>query len=829
MSSDNQRGFITILGNRSFVRLWVAQTIGLAAQNGIHFVQMVVIERLTGSSTHMGLMILAFSLPGVFFSAFAGVVVDRLPKKLILLIATILRVILIAAYVVALRLLDGWQVLVALYTVTFVISSIAQFFAPALWAKVPLVIGEDNLLAANALFNLTYAIAQAAGLIVLAPLAVKLIGIEMSFLAIAATYLIASVLIALLPGDKPSPRTDQQSISPVDSAWKELRDGWKFIVSQRGIYMPMAQLTLIATLVMVMAMLAPGFSARVLGMAAEDAVYVFAPAGAGMLVATVVLGRFSRFLKRETWINFGLIGTAAGFASLGLVSRSHVKFAIPLFEIYPDATISVTTSIMGIALFTGFFIATINTVAQTALQERSPAHIRGRVYSVQFMLSNLVGIPPLLGLGTMADHLGIPIVCFALALLVVIVWATSFVHAIRLRRSEEQAVFAEDIERDRIAGRNRVLIITSRNDRGVQAAAHALAKAFQRTSSPSHVTVRDGADLLAAIPRLLVQFYRPRVTRGSWLWRALYTPESTGRLIGPIRWLTRSTVRHTLRCDQPSAIVCLDPVFLHLVVHVNQEQASRAVMVAVVTDLIRLHPLWLCQQVDLCIVPSDAGMESAVSAGMPREIMRRIGIPVSERFGDYQPDKSLVRQRLGWPLDRPTILMMSGRGDHRNFVDMARAIARSRLAAQLVIVIGRDSRFFGRLERIDWETPTRILRFIDNLPDLMLGASLIVTKGGSSIVAEALAARLPIIFIRSRMQERATLSYAVSAGVGVIAESPDQLVTIIREWLRPGSRYLTELSDHARELAQPSAAQEIAREVSRLMNLPSGARDVISS
>ncbi|MBC7225207.1 MAG: MFS transporter, partial [Anaerolineae bacterium] len=157
---EGGRGFAAVLANRHFLRLWMAQALSQTAQNGIHFVQMVLIERLTGSSTHMGLMILAFSLPGVLFSAIAGVVVDRLPKKWILVGANLLRIFTVSSYLWFLAVLDGWWLLIAIYVVTFISSSIGQFFSPAEAASIPLLVGREGLLAANALFNLTLTIAQ---------------------------------------------------------------------------------------------------------------------------------------------------------------------------------------------------------------------------------------------------------------------------------------------------------------------------------------------------------------------------------------------------------------------------------------------------------------------------------------------------------------------------------------------------------------------------------------------------------------------------------------------------------------------------------------------
>ncbi|MCX7708080.1 MAG: hypothetical protein N2204_08745, partial [Anaerolineae bacterium] len=56
----------------------------------------------------------------------------------------------------------------------------------------------------------------------------------------------------------------------------------------------------------------------------------------------------------------------------------------------------------------GLCLSAVNILSQTTLQAESPAHIRGRVFAVQFMLNNLIGIPPMLGLGGMADSIGIP-------------------------------------------------------------------------------------------------------------------------------------------------------------------------------------------------------------------------------------------------------------------------------------------------------------------------------------------------------------------------------------------------------------------------------------
>ena len=98
----------------------------------------------------------------------------------------------------------------------------------------------------------------------------------------------------------------------------------------------MAQLVTVATLVMVMAMLAPGYAARVLGIQAENAVIVFAPAGIGMLIATGIVGRWGYRLRRIGGGVIGLVLTGLTFAAMGWVSLDYQRLLQPILHVYPQ-------------------------------------------------------------------------------------------------------------------------------------------------------------------------------------------------------------------------------------------------------------------------------------------------------------------------------------------------------------------------------------------------------------------------------------------------------------------------------------------------------------
>ncbi len=424
MTSTTKSGFGAVLSNRNFRALWLAQLLAQTAQHAIHFIQMVLVEQLTGSAMHIGFTILAFSLPGVLFSPIAGITVDRFSKKWILVGSNVIRVLFAASYIVILTTMHGAWELVAIYTVTFLTATLAQFFAPAEASTIPLLVGEDLLLPANSLFTLTMAISQVVGLIVLGPLAVGLLHVQGGFLLIGALYLGAALLVFGLPPDA-RPAAHASEMSALRRFWTEFRVGWQFVAGHHVIFSAVTQLVTVTTVVMIMAMLAPGYAARVLGMSAQNAAIVFAPAGLGMLISTGLVGRWGHVLRRINFGPVGLVLMGITFAAMGWIAIDYQRLMRPILQVYPQATFSLTSATMALSLVLGLTLSAVNILAQTTLQQRSPANIRGRVFSVQFMLNNLLGIPPMLALGTLADAIGIPRVMEIVGWSVVVLAAAS--------------------------------------------------------------------------------------------------------------------------------------------------------------------------------------------------------------------------------------------------------------------------------------------------------------------------------------------------------------------------------------------------------------------
>ncbi len=436
MEPLSPRGYSAVLHNRHFLALWMAQVFSNTALNASFFVQLILIENITQSSTQLAAVVLAFSLPAVLLSAMAGLVVDRVSKKYILVVSNALRIItgailaILAGFLLANRLNDA-VFLIVIYLLVFLTSAIGQFFAPAEGSTIPLLLRKEDLLAANSLFTLTFTGSQILGLVILAPLGVKLIGIMGSLWVATGMYVAATLLVGLLPLDQPARATNvvAESVSAMHAAWQEIREGWHFAVSRRTLVTALLQLALVSALTMMMAMLAPGYAVRVLGLNAEDATYVFWPAGVGMLLASIVVGRYGNHVPRQWLATAGMFAMGLALAGLAWAGGGSGPFDRPLFVGHPELVISTAASIMFFSLIAGMAMALINIPAQTVVQEESNDAVRGRVFAIQFTLSNALGIPPMLFVGTLADIYGIPRVTLFAAVVIIVLAIINYLYA----------------------------------------------------------------------------------------------------------------------------------------------------------------------------------------------------------------------------------------------------------------------------------------------------------------------------------------------------------------------------------------------------------------
>ena len=89
---DTRAGsFRSVLKNRSFLLLWLAQLLSQIAFNAGNYGIITIVTAVTHSTVLVGFAIVSFTLPAVPFSLLAGVYVDYLDKRLVLWVSNALR------------------------------------------------------------------------------------------------------------------------------------------------------------------------------------------------------------------------------------------------------------------------------------------------------------------------------------------------------------------------------------------------------------------------------------------------------------------------------------------------------------------------------------------------------------------------------------------------------------------------------------------------------------------------------------------------------------------------------------------------------------------
>ncbi len=353
---------------------------------------MVYCYKFTHTNIGVSLPSLAFGIPAILFALLFGVLVDRFRKKNILLFSDIARAVLII-FLPGILKLNGS--LVVIFLVSFLIFTIAQLFIPAEIAAIPMLVEKQELILANSLFMGSWMMASIIGFAIAVPIH-NVFGANAVSGLIMSLYLLAGLLIFFIK----LPEHVEPRIRTFQNLIRELRIGIRFVVKHRIAFYAMFQMGFGLSIIAVISVLIIGFAERNLGMQATDFGYLVALSGLGMGVGIALMSKLLKYFNKLQLI-FG------GFSIIGLM--------LICLGFNKDVGLAFV-----IIFVLGVGNAFINAPAQTIIQERTPANIRGRVFSVQNLITSLAfTLPPVLA-GFLADHFGYKKIFLALGIIALI-------------------------------------------------------------------------------------------------------------------------------------------------------------------------------------------------------------------------------------------------------------------------------------------------------------------------------------------------------------------------------------------------------------------------
>jgi MFS family permease len=413
---------LNVLRNRRFLALWIAQVVTQVGSNMVLFGLTVQVFALTGRSTSVSLLILSFLVPAVIFGAVAGVYVDRLDRRLILVVTNAARAVLFLVLVLVQNDLG------LIYLLTIAITTLTTFFGPAEAAMIPVIVSRRQLLASNSLYLFTLQASFFLGFALFGPLLVNLAGQSTLFIAVAGSYFIGAMLCWTLPSHNPrigGPNPTEaleEAGSAVKNTFGQLADGLRYIVANRTIFWPLTYLALTASLIGVLGVLGPGFATEVLGLSGRDFVVVVLPLGLGLVMGILALNVYGRLFSRRRGIEAGLIALGITLLALSIAQPLTTTFSL-------GPVISLLSVVIVVAFVTGIGYAFVAVPAQTQLQEELPAAVRGRVFGVLNTLVSIASFLPIVAVGPIADVVGTSVVVQGAAVITLLVAAGSIMRA----------------------------------------------------------------------------------------------------------------------------------------------------------------------------------------------------------------------------------------------------------------------------------------------------------------------------------------------------------------------------------------------------------------
>lgn len=368
-------------GFTTFSIIWSGQLASLLGTGLTRFALLLWLYEQTGQATSIALLGFFSFGASVLTSPFAGVLVDRLDRRWVLIWADT-GAGLMTLFLFALHTLDGLQVW-HLYLVSALTGAFEAFQIPAFTAATTMLVPKSQYARASGMRSLGTSIGEI-GAPLLAGSLLALIGLGGIMLIDIATFLIA--VSALLCVRIPRPAADTEPVHEARDTWSDVSRGFRYIYQRPGLVgllIIFGGINLFGTLTY-MALMPSMILARTgsdrIALASVQAAF-----GLGGLVGGLCISLWGGPKRRIHGI---LAGTAISFL-LG-----DLLFAIGR-----------GVSVWLLAAFVAAFFLPIMSASNRAIwQAKVPPALQGRVFAVQVMLQRTMMPVGYLTAGPLADH-----------------------------------------------------------------------------------------------------------------------------------------------------------------------------------------------------------------------------------------------------------------------------------------------------------------------------------------------------------------------------------------------------------------------------------------
>ena len=322
-----------------FMKLWTGQTISQLGDEVTQLaIPLVAALTLEVSPFEFGMLAVLQFLPFILLTIPAGVWVDRMRRKPILIGANLGRAALLTSIPVA--FLGGWLTIWQLYVVAFAIGCLEVFFDVAYQSYLPSVVERDRLVEGNAKLELSVSATSFLGPTIAGFLA-ELIRPAIAIFFDAASYIGSVLMLLLIRRPEAPPEAHDPATGPRPSMRQDAVEGLRYVLGHRYLRYIAActgTLNLFGNIGGAILLL---YIVQDLGLTPATIGIVLAVGNLGVLVAALVAERVGR------WIGIGptIVWTAL-FSSFSLLAVAIAPRDAPIPFLIAGGFIGTVTAVV---------------------------------------------------------------------------------------------------------------------------------------------------------------------------------------------------------------------------------------------------------------------------------------------------------------------------------------------------------------------------------------------------------------------------------------------------------------------------------------------------
>jgi MFS family permease len=344
--------------HRDFLKLWTGQSISeFGSQVSQLAVPWIAALSLHASPLEFSLLGMLGFLPFILFALPAGVWVDRLQRRPILIAGDLARAALLILIPILwfLDALQMWQLLV----LQFVIGIFTVFFDVAYQSYLPALVERDDLIDGNSKLQLSASVAQVAGPSASGGL-IAAITAPYAILLDAFSFIVSAIFMLRIR--KTEPLTERAEGAPKPRMWPEVKEGVRWVVGHRWLRAIAActgSSNFFTSLTFSIALL---YFTRSLHLSAVEVGVVFGVGSVGSILGALSANRLQRALGVGRTILIPTMLASVSMLAFPLAPRS---FPLPVL-------------ILGQAVF-GFGAVAYNITQVSLRQAITPERLQGRM------------------------------------------------------------------------------------------------------------------------------------------------------------------------------------------------------------------------------------------------------------------------------------------------------------------------------------------------------------------------------------------------------------------------------------------------------------------